>query len=207
MADNTEPAADEASLLARLRAGDEQAYASAVKTYQVGMLRTARRLVGDSAAEEVVQDSWLAAMQGLARFEARASLKTWLIKIVTNTALSRLRRSWRELPVGDSWDEEVPAEDRFDGNGHWRIPPAPWHEETPEALLAAEDLRACLNRSIERLPDLQRGVLVLRDVQGLSMEEICNLLAISATNARVLLHRARTRLRDAVAAYERGENV
>lgn len=196
--------ATERDLIQRLRAGEESAYRQAVAVYQAAMLRLARSLVGASAAQEVVQDTWLAVLRGLESFEARASLKTWLLTIVHNRAMSLLRRSGREVLIGDAWDEGADA-DRFDNNGHWRVPPSPWHEETPEALLASDQLRDLLQQALDALPLPQRSAVTLRDIEGLSMDEVGRILDVSAANARVLLHRGRTRLRQAIDRYQRGE--
>lgn len=196
----------EAELIRRLLAGDEQAYRQAVASYQPSMLRLARAMLDWGSAEEVVQDTWVAVLRGLSGFEARASLKTWLLTIVRHTALSRLRRSGRELLIGDGWDDDVLAQpaDRFDNRGHWQAPPQPWHEETPEALLAGEQLRGVLQQALEKLPPPQRSAVTLRDVEGLDMDALCAVLGVTQANARVLLHRGRSRLREAVASYQNG---
>lgn len=200
---------DEPKLLARLRSGEPAAFQFLVQSLGGRLKRVARGLVGPAAADDVVQDTWEAVLKALPRFEARASLSTWVLRILTNTAISRLRRGKRELAAGDFTNEDDLAAlaPRFDPDGHWHAPPQPWHAETPEALMANGELQAVLAKAIDALPPNQRAALTLRDVAGQPLEEICNALDVSATNARVLLHRARLRVWAAVEAYQRGENV
>ncbi|GAB4355471.1 MAG: RNA polymerase sigma factor [Immundisolibacter sp.] len=200
---------DETAVLTRLRAGDQAAFQHLVQSLNGRLTRVARGLVGPVDAADVVQDTWEAVLKALPRFESRASLRTWVLRILTNTAISRLRRSGREVTAGDFTDEEDLAvlAGRFAASGHWQRAPQPWHAETPDALLANSQLQAVLTRAIDRLPQNQRAVLTLRELAGQPLEEICNALDISASNARVLLHRARLRVWAAIDAYQRGEDV
>ena len=187
------------ALIQRLLAGDQAAYREVVAACHGAMLATARALVGEAVAEEVVQEAWLSAIQALPRFEGRSSLKTWLIRITANRAKSRLRRDKRT--VNYAFPEEL--EGRFDERGHWSQPPRPWGvDERPDALLEAAQLKARLQRAMDRLPPLQRAVVTLRDGEGLAFADICKILDISESNARVLLHRARLRLWAAVDEME-----
>lgn len=199
--------AEDAELVHRLLAGDDDAVTVVVATYQGKMLRFAKAMVGEAIADEVVQETWLAVLKGLPEFEGRASLKTWIFSILSNIAKSRLRYESRRSSVNLDWeaDPSAPEQGRFDAKGRWQSPPLPWHEETPEALLNAEQLRRCLEDAIAALPPAQQAVLTLHDVEGLPMDEICNILEISATNGRVLLHRARAQLRVAVEDFEKEE--
>ncbi|MGF1613717.1 MAG: RNA polymerase sigma factor [Gammaproteobacteria bacterium] len=194
-------------LVEQLLAGDEQAFAQLVRAYHGKLRYLARSIVGEAYADEVVQETWLATLKALPGFEARSSLKTWIFRILSNTAKSRVRREIRSMAAGDLANEKEPAlpAARFDTSGHWRTPPLPWHAETPEALLASDQLRECLEKTLAVLPASQRMVIVLRDVEGMAMADVCNILGVQETNARVLLHRARTRLRAVVEAYERGQ--
>jgi RNA polymerase sigma-70 factor (ECF subfamily) len=153
-------------------------------------------------AEEVVQDTWLAALDGLDRFEGRASLRTWLFHIAANKARTRAAREGRSVPFsalgGTDDGDEAPAERLFDGGGAWREPPGAWSEENPERLVQGAQTRAAIEAAIAALPEGQRAVITLRDLEGLETEEICGLLGISVTNQRVLLHRARARVRAAL---------
>lgn len=198
---------DDMVLVEQLLARDEQAFVQLVRAYHGRMRYLARVVVGEAYADEVVQETWLAVLGALSGFEARSSLKTWIFRILSNTARSRVRREGRSIATGDLVNEEDPAlpATRFDPSGQWKTPPLPWHAETPEALLASDQLRQCLEKALALLPTSQRVVIVLRDIEGIAMAEICNILGVQETNARVLLHRARTRLRAVIEAYERGQ--
>jgi RNA polymerase sigma-70 factor, ECF subfamily len=206
---------DDATLVAGLRAGDDACFARVLDAWSPGMLRVARAFVStpDSAAE-VVQDAWLAVVEGIDAFAGRSSLKTWVYRILVNTAKRRGRRESRVVP----WSSVAPWHDDRTGPtvdpalfqgagepfpGHWRADPAPW----PEQHALAAEARACLGEAIARLPDRQRVVLVLRDVEGHDAGEVCSILDITAANQRVLLHRARAFVRAELAAYFAGTEV
>ena len=182
-------------LLPRLLAGEQQAYRELIGLYQGAMRAVAYAIVGPRHVDEVVQDAWLAVVRNLDGFQQRSSLKTWLLTIVANTARSRLKQSRREVLLDD-----LPAphgsvgDSRFAEDGHWLTAPFAWHEDSPEALLTQEELRECLEKTLLSLSDMQRSVLLLRERQGLELEEICNLLEISLSNVRVLLHRGRLKV-------------
>lgn len=195
----------DAGLLARLRAGDRAAFAALVQRHAGSLLRVARSLVRDQGtAEELVQETWLAVLTSLETFEERSSLRTWLFRICVNKARTRFVRDGRIVPFsslagpGDG-DGSQADRDPFDGEGAWRDPPSTWHEESPERLAMGAETRAAIEACISELPETQRAVLTLRDVEGMEADEICNLLSISLTNQRVLLHRARARVREALA--------
>lgn len=179
-------------LIARLLIKDEGAYRLVISRHHGAMVRLARGIVGAGIAEDVVQESWVKAIGGLSRFERRSNLRSWLLRIVRNEAISRLRQQAR-LPEHESLDCDG-LDERFGEGGQWRVPPAAWAQETPESLLAAKQLRSVIERGLSSLPEMQRTVLTLRDGEGLSFGEICNILEISASHARVLLHRGRSRL-------------
>ncbi|MEH6566034.1 MAG: RNA polymerase sigma factor [Halopseudomonas sp.] len=183
---------DEEQLLARLRAGEQKAFEQLVRQYQGAMRAVATAIVGSSSADEVVQDSWLAVVRHIDGFAERASLKTWLLTITANTAKTRLKKQRREVFIDDiSGPHGTLGPDRFQPNGHWQQKLPAWHSDSPEALLDAQELRDCLDHTLNTLSELQRSVLLLRDRQCLELAEICNLLGISHSNVRVLLHRAR----------------
>ena len=186
---------DEQQLLQRLLAGEQQAFRELVGTYQGAMRAVAFAIVGSRHADEVVQDAWLAVVRNLDGFQQRASLKTWLLTITANTAKSRLKQQRREQLLDDlpAPHGSVGAE-RFAEDGHWQTPPSQWELDTPEALLAEAELRECLEKTIASLSEMQSSVLLLRERQGLEPEEICNLLDLSLSNVRVLLHRARLKV-------------
>ena len=194
----------DAALLTRLRAGDRAAFAALVGRHAGPLLRVAQSLVRDRAvAEEVVQETWVAVLGGLDAFEERSSLRTWLFRILVNKARTRFAREGRTVPMsslaapadGDPADADA---GRFDDRGVWREPPARWSEEDPERLAMGAETRAAIETAIQGLPEAQRAVMTLRDIEGLETEEICNLLAITVSNQRVLLHRARAKVRQAL---------
>jgi RNA polymerase sigma-70 factor, ECF subfamily len=200
----TERASGDQGLVDRLLAGDEAAFEGLVGAYHGSLLRLARTFVPDhGVAEEVVQETWLAVLNGLTAFEGRSSLKTWIFRILTNRARTRGWRERRTIPfsslAGASDDDETPAvdPDRFTQAGAWATPPSAWLE-TPETSLLRVEARQVIEDAIAALPAAQRAVITLRDVEGLDAAEVCRLLDISNGNQRVLLHRARARVRAAL---------
>jgi RNA polymerase sigma-70 factor (ECF subfamily) len=160
------------------------------------MLSMARGYVPSSAvAEEVVQDAWIGVLRGIAGFERRSSFRTWLFRILVNRAISAGVRERRSVPVDDL--EPVIDASRFDAAGAWQVPPEPWADQVDDKVIAAK-MAARVVAAIEQLPLQQREVVTLRDVQGLSTEEVCAVLGISHVNQRVLLHRGRSRLRQVI---------
>jgi len=186
---------DELPLLSRLRKGEQRAFSELIQLHQGAMRAVAYAIVGSRHADEAVQDAWLAAVRGLPGFEGRSSLKTWLLTITANCAKLRLRQNRREVLLDDlPGAHGSVGDERFASDGHWLRGPRQWHEDSPEGLLAQDELRECLEHTLLGLSELQRSVLVLRERQGLTLDEICNLLEISLSNARVLLHRARLKV-------------
>jgi RNA polymerase sigma-70 factor (ECF subfamily) len=197
---------EEHGLLARLRAGDEETFAVLVERYFPTMLAIARGYVKTAAvAEEVVQDAWLGVLKGLDRFEGRSSLRTWVMRIVVNTAMTRGEREARSMPfsaLAPAEEERAVDSERFRAPedafpGHWRAYPGDW-SALPEDALVGRETRAVVMRAIEELPAAQRAVITLRDVTGCTAEEVCSALELSEGNQRVLLHRARSRVRAAL---------
>ena len=192
-----------------LRAGDEEAFMALVRRHQAAMVRVAQIYVSRrDVAEEVVQEAWVGVLRGLDRFEGRSSLKTWLFRIVVNLAKTRAVREGRTIPFSalrtpESVPEPAVEPERFrppdDARwpGHWASKPVEW----PEARLLESESLARIKDAIEALPDNQRAVITLRDVEGWSSEEVCNALELSETNQRVLLHRARSKVRRALERY------
>jgi RNA polymerase sigma-70 factor, ECF subfamily len=179
--------------LLRLRSGDEQAFVGLVRRYHEPMVRLAASFVPNRAiAEEVVQDTWLAVLRGLEGFEGRSSLKTWLFRILVNQARTTGSREHRSVPVADPEPAVDPT--RFDASGGWADPPEQWIEAA-ERRMKAGKLADRILAWMAELPARQREVVVLRDVEQMSSEEVCAVLAISEGNQRVLLHRGRCRLR------------
>jgi RNA polymerase sigma-70 factor (ECF subfamily) len=199
-------AADESTLIARLRAGDERAFEDLVTRFYPSMLAVARGYVRSrSVAEEVVQEAWLAVLNGLDRFEGRSSLRTWVLRIVANKAQTRGVREARVVPVSSLRSENdepavEPARFRDAGDpypGHWWASPSDWRT-LPESKLLSEETLEVVKNAIDELPDLQRTVITMRDVAGCDSDEVCETLEISEGNQRVLLHRARARVRTAL---------
>ncbi len=185
----------EAELLPKLRQGDKQSFIRIVEAYSGPMLGLARSIVGESIADEVVQEAWISAHRALSRFEGRSSLKTWVLRITANEAKSRLRRESRMVSLEAlSGGETDILPGRFQSNGHWSAPPSSWHDESPDALLTNQEMGECIDFTLSRLPELQRAVFNLKELERYSFDEVCNILEISASNARVLLHRARASL-------------
>jgi RNA polymerase sigma-70 factor, ECF subfamily len=190
-----DPTSDDLELLDGLRAGDEQAFIVLVGRHHEAMVRLASTFVPVDAAEEVVQDTWMVVVRGIDRFEGRSSLRTWLMRIVVNRARTTGGKERRTPPVADV--ERAVDPSRFDRAGAWAVPPVPWVEQADDRLTA--DAAAPLMRSALRdLPTLQRQVVSLRDVDGLTSREVCDVLDITEGNQRVLLHRGRSRLRQAL---------
>ena len=204
--ESPDPAAAEAALLERLRAGDEPAFEALVARHYATMLAVAQTYVkGRSVAEEVVQEAWLGVIKGLDRFEGRSSLKTWILSILVNQAKTRGAREARSVPfaaLAPEGDEPAVDPDRFRGPnesypGHWRAFPGDWGRSAAAAVQDRETVRVVLD-AIDALPATQQTVIRMRDVAGYTSEEVCALLAITEVNQRVLLHRARSRVRTAL---------
>jgi RNA polymerase sigma-70 factor (ECF subfamily) len=200
---------EDARLVKALRARDERAFELLMREYHAPLLRVAQIYVTSRAvAEEDVQETWIGVLNGIDRFEARSSLKTWIFRILTNIAKTRAEREGRTIPFSalerpDSVPEPAVEPERFlppdheRWPGHWSSKPEPW----PEERLIARETREVVERAIEQLPPAQRAVISLRDVEGWDSEETCNALGLTETNQRVLLHRARSKVRQALENY------
>jgi RNA polymerase sigma-70 factor (ECF subfamily) len=197
---------DDSALLARLRAGDEAAFREIVVAMHRGLMRVAQACVSsEAAAEEVVQETWLAVVAQLDRFEERSSLRTWIGTILVNRARTRGVRDKRSVPFSAlAKDETEPVEpERFNAMGFWKTPPVRW-DDAPEELVLRKEARTAVEAELRTLPEAQRTVVTLRDLEGWSSEEVCNVLGITETNQRVLLHRGRQRMRAALERYHAG---
>jgi RNA polymerase sigma-70 factor (ECF subfamily) len=200
---------DDAAVVAALRRGDEAVFTELVTAYSSSLLRLAQEFVRTrSVAEEVVQETWLAVLNGVDRFEGRSTLKTWLFRILVNKAKTRGIRETRTVPfsaLAPADDERTVPEERFRGAddqwpGHWASPPRPL-DTVPEERLLAREARGRIAEALETLPESQRIVVTLRDVAGWESEEVCETLGLSEGNQRVLLHRGRAKLRAALEQY------
>jgi RNA polymerase sigma-70 factor (ECF subfamily) len=206
------PADDDAGLVTALRRRDEMAFAALVQRYQGQLLRLALVYCRTrEIAEEIVQDTWLGVIQGIDRFEGRASFKTWLFQILVNRARTRAVREGRTFPFSSlAEDAQAPDEPAVPASrfrplddpwpNNWAVPPHSWGESADAGLLASET-RGLVETAIAQLPPAQQQVITLRDVEGWQSEEVCNVLGISETNQRVLLHRARSRVRAALESH------
>lgn len=213
----TPMAQEETGLVARLKQGEEGAFDELVKRHHGALIRMAMGYVADrEVAEEVVQDTWMAVIQGLDRFEGRSSLRTWIVGIMIHKAKDRGVREKRHTTFSDfeTFDdkhEEAVDPSRFHQSGewagHWAFPPQPWDEKTPEKLLASQQAVNAMHRAIDTLPSTLKTVLILRDVEGVEAKEVCGILKITETNLYVRLHRARERVRQAVETYLKGHHL
>jgi RNA polymerase sigma-70 factor (ECF subfamily) len=202
---------DDEGLVAALRRGDADAFATLVDRHSAAMIRVAMAYVPSRAvAEDVVQETWIAVMRGIDGFEGRSSVKTWIFRILTNVAMRSGARERRSMPFTALAAAEDTGEPTVDPArflpadhelfpGHWAMAPARW--PTPEEGLLAGETRDVIATAIVELPPAQRTVIALRDIEGWSSEEVCEALEISAGNQRILLHRARARVRNAIEAY------
>ncbi len=209
---NSVASADDLRMVEALRSGNEAAFVSLIDRYYATMLRLAMVFVSSQAvAEEVVQETWMGVLQGLNNFEGRSSLKTWIFRILTNRAKTRAQREGRSVPFSSlpefSIDVHEPAvePERFAGPDHqwpgrWVSFPRSW-DEIPEERILSQETHTCIQEAIDALPPNQREVITLRDIEGWSSDEICKLLGVSEVNQRVLLHRARSRVRIVLEQY------
>jgi len=207
---------DDAAVVAALRRGDDAAFAALLDRYGPAMLRIASsRVPSRSIAEEVVADTWLAVLEGIDRFEGRSSLKTWIFRILVNTAITRARKEVRSVPAsslaGDDEDDGPTVDPRrFRGPhdqspGGWLTPPASW-TAVPEERLLGQEARGVIADALRTLPSRQAQVVALRDIEGWDAAEVAHALDLSEANQRVLLHRGRAKVRAALAAYLGDEN-
>lgn len=197
---------DDRALIQGMLAGDAAAFRVAVSEYQGVMRHIARAIIGDAFADEVVQDAWIAIIRALPSFEGRSSLKTWMLQIVGNLAKSRRRREVRNVAVGHIAELETTMSGQdFLPDGHRSTPVSAWRQHSPEQLLESEQLAAVIYQTIDDLPEMQRAVLTLQDMEGVEFGETCKILDVTESNCRVLLHRARLRVWQAIEKFQRGE--
>jgi RNA polymerase sigma-70 factor (ECF subfamily) len=205
-------------LIEALRRGDETAFVTLVDRYHTALVRLAALYVPNrTVAEDMAQETWMGVIRGIGRFEGRSSLKTWIFHILVNRAKTRGEREGRTIPFSSLYrsdgepDEPAVDPDRFlpadhpQYPGHWTSNrPTSWNQ-LPEALLLSDETRSCIKAAVEKLPPAQREVITLRDIDGWTSEEVCDLLQISEGNQRVLLHRARSKVRGVLEQYLKAE--
>jgi RNA polymerase sigma-70 factor, ECF subfamily len=196
---------DEQQLITALIAGDDRAFCEIITRFQHTMLAIAHAICGDTFADDVVQDAWVAIHKNIGKFEQRSSLKTWVMTIVSNEAKARLRRESRKVSL-EELDGETPGSyldsAQFTQNGHRTSVTPHWHIESPEQLLEEKQLQRCINKTLSILPPTQKAAFLLRDIEQQSFEEICEILQVSAANVRVLIHRARLTLMQVIDRYQ-----
>lgn len=193
---------DEEALIKGLLNNDQRLFNQVVKAYYPSMYSVAYAIAGHSIADEVVQEAWVSGIRALPKFEGRSKLKSWLIRIVANEAKTRLRKESRSVSL-EAVNETWATDPRFDNRGHWNSSNTEWDSASPDELLSANELQDCFDKHLDFLPPNQKQVLNLRDVGGMDMDEICNILEVSSSNARVLLHRARDKMQQMVAHFQR----
>ncbi len=184
----------EAALIESMKAGDNQSFQQAVHTFTPGMLAVARFYLDHSSAEEVVQDCWVTVIDAIQRFEGRSGLKTWLHRIVANRCKNRLRTAKREVSTDFSESLEPELANRFNATGRWDVPPKLQFHDSADTLMENGALGDCLDKHLSALPETQRSALMLYEAHQHKSDDVCNILDVSASNLRVLLHRARQKI-------------
>ncbi len=192
----------EAEIIEKLLKNDEDTFRSVIRRFQPQMRFLARSIAGEAIADEIVQESWLSMMRALPKFEQRSSLKTWLLRITANEAKSRLRRESRSCSLEGLESKNGPMDNRYDSGGSWLKAPSNWELATPEEIISKDQLQDCIKLALEKLPPLQSTALRLKELENYSSEEICNILDVSASNIRVLLHRARNSLYETIEHFQ-----
>nr|WP_256489475.1 RNA polymerase sigma factor [Pleionea sp. CnH1-48] len=193
---------DDSELVARLLKKDSAAFNDVVTAWYSPMYYVASSIAGDAIADEVVQEAWFSVLRALPKFEGRSSLKSWVMRIVTNEAKTRRRKESRSTSleqIEDGWATDP----RFTANEHWNTPTGYWSGDSPDALMQAEELQNCIEKNIQKLPDNQRSVLMMRESGAYSLDDICNILNVTSSNVRVLLHRARDKVLQVIDRFER----
>ena len=184
----------ETALIQSMKTGDNQSYQEAVRIYTPGMLAVARFYLDHSSAEEIVQDCWVTVIDAIQKFEGRSGLKTWLHRIVANRCKNRLRSSKREVATDFSESLEPELASRFNAAGRWDLPPKLQFHESADTLMENGALSDCLDKHLSSLPETQRSALILYEAHQHKSDDVCNILDVSASNLRVLLHRARQKI-------------
>jgi RNA polymerase sigma-70 factor, ECF subfamily len=192
----------EDKLIEQLLNGNQQVFEQTFKQHYALMYSIAQSIVGEAIADEVIQEAWLSALKALAKFEQRSSLKSWLMRIVANEAKTRRRKESRSVSL-EAMQDNWSTDPRFDQNSHWAKPSSAWHKDTPEELLLADELKHCIEKNMLQLPENQRMALKMRDASGLSMDELCNILEVSPSNVRVLLHRGRDKILQVIDRFQK----
>lgn len=191
----------EDELIDKLLDGDELVFKNIFKQHYSLMHSIASSIAGSSIADEVIQEAWMSAIKSLSKFERRSSFKSWLMRIVANEAKTRLRKEARNVSL-ESMQESWATDPRFDESSHWINPGSQWHADTPEELLLADELQDCIKHNLAKLPENQLSAIKMRDAGGLSMDDLSNILEVSPSNVRVLLHRGRDKILQVIDHFE-----
>ncbi len=192
----------EKELLSRLIVGDEIVFEQLFTQYYSLMFSVAQSIAGQAIADEVIQEAWISAMKALPKFEGRSSFKSWIMRIVANEAKTRRRKESRTVSL-ESIQDNWASDPRFNEKSHWVEPSSNWNGDTPEELLEAQELKDCIAKNMQRLPDNQKAALKMRDANGFSMDEICNILEVTPSNLRVLLHRGRDQVLQVIDHFQK----
>ncbi|AFJ01305.1 RNA polymerase sigma factor RpoE [Methylophaga frappieri] len=196
---DSQPYDNEAELIKALLSNEATAFEYLVARYHMQMRTVASAIIGEAFADDVVQDAWISAITNLPTFAGRSRLSTWLMQIVANGAKTRLRKEKRQVSLDKDWQA---IDEEFDHRQHWRQDVLPWDIDTPEALATNQQLVAIIEKAFIALPAMQRAVIEMHDLHQMPMPEICNILDVSASNARVLLHRARHFVRQKITQFQ-----
>lgn len=190
----------EATLIADLIAQKPAAFEYLVKTYYVTLSRVAIAIAGPDQAEGIVQEAWISILKALPKFQGRSTLKTWMCRIVANQAKTRIKKNSRTENF-DHLDEDL-FQSRFKQNDHWQEPPVEWDYSTPEQVLEESQLKKCIAATLKKLTDMQQAVFSMRYMQNYSLSDICNILDVTDSNVRVILHRSRHRLLETIERFQ-----
>ena len=187
-------------LIDALIAGNQAAFRHLIKEYYNPLYRVAVAIAGTDNADGIVQDGWISIIKALPKFEKRASLKTWMTRIVANEAKNRLRKQSRQVLFDDLGDDSFM--DRFNDKNHWQAPPVEWDFSSPDEILQEEQLRKCIEATLKRLPEKQQAVFSLRFLENFTLDEICNILGVNYSNVRVILHRGKNQLFETIQRFQ-----
>lgn len=190
------------SLISGLKCKDPKVFEQVMNLWYSPMYYIASSIAGDAIADEVIQEVWISVMKSIEGFEGRSSLKSWVMRITANEAKSRRRKESRSVSL-EQLSESWTTDPRFTDSGHWRDSTSQWHSDSPDQLMQAEELQNCLEKHIQNLPDNQKAALMLRESGAYSLDEICNILQVTSSNVRVLLHRARDKVLQVIDRFER----
>jgi len=193
---------DDQELIKKLLLKDSRTFQLLMDHWYGSMFYVASTIAGEAIADEIVQETWLSVMRALPKFEGRSSLKSWVMRILANEAKTRRRKESRSVSL-EQMDDGWSSDPRFTENGHWQSTSKQWHTDSPDQLMQANELEECIKKHIEKLPDNQKSALMLKETEAYTLDQICNILEVSSSNVRVLLHRARDKVLKVIERFER----